>query len=228
MANRSRANRIANRPFVFGIRPDLMPRETASSHLSRLAFMTGRSLPDMKTEVGIDVRSIDLGAESAIRDLSRKCGMGHGALARWSPRRHAGKHWRLHGQELGTEMVDRTFFRFCPACVLEDFDRGGRLGSWMRAEWTVAALRTCPDHGMMLAAATPERIPFAPYDYCRAIVHLEADMSRLADEAIGLVCKGNDGRRGSIAGSVDQHLGLITLHDSKNRVGRTEVDSDDL
>ncbi|MEX6506036.1 TniQ family protein [Jiella sp. M17.18] len=184
MANRSARNRRERRGRTFGIRPDLMPRETASSYLSRLAYLTGRSVPDMKTEVGLDVRSIDLGDEAAIRLLAAKAGMGHGALARWSPRRHAGKNWRLHGQELGTEMVDRTFFRFCPACVAADLDRGGRAGSWMRAEWTVAPLRTCPEHGLVLVATTPDRIPFAPYDYCRTIAFLEDDVHRLAGEAV--------------------------------------------
>ncbi|ORE97764.1 TniQ family protein [Aurantimonas sp. 22II-16-19i] len=184
MANRSAGNRRERRLPVFGIRPDLMPRETASSYLSRLAYLTGRSVPDMKTEVGLDVRSIDLGDETAIRLLSTKAGMGHGALARWSPRRHAGRIWRLHGQDLGTEMVDRTFFRFCPACVAADLDRGGRAGSWMRAEWTVAPLRTCPEHGLVLVAAAPDRTPFAPYDYCRTIAFLEEDVPRLADEAV--------------------------------------------
>nr|WP_245413537.1 TniQ family protein [Mangrovicella endophytica] len=183
MARRSPATRRAQSRSIFGVRPEPKPRETAGSYLSRLAFLHGRLIPDMKTETGIDVRQIDLGSEAAIRTMAGMCGMGHGSLARWSPRRDHTGGWLLHGQEMGAGQIERTFFRFCPACIAADIEAGGRTGPYMRAEWTVSALRTCSEHGLVLTTASPEREFFAPYDFARTVLAMVPEMGRLSAEA---------------------------------------------
>lgn len=183
MARRSVAGRREARGPMFSWMPRPGVHETAAGYLSRLAWMNGRSIPDLRTETGIQPRSIDLGEESAIRFMATLCGMGVGPLARWSPRRRPDRSWQLHGQNLGCDGVERTFFRFCPACVAADLAAGGRANPFMRAEWTVAALRTCREHGLLLASASPDRDFFVPYDFARTILPMTPDLPRLTEEA---------------------------------------------
>ncbi len=48
----------------------------------------------------------------------------------------------------------------------------------------------------------------------------------LSHEPLTLFRKGNDGRRGAVAGAVDEHLGLVPFHNRNNGVGRPQVNAD--
>ena len=50
----------------------------------------------------------------------------------------------------------------------------------------------------------------------------------LADEALAVLCKGDDGRRGARALGVGDDDGLAALHDGDAGIGGTKVNADDL
>jgi hypothetical protein len=53
-------------------------------------------------------------------------------------------------------------------------------------------------------------------------------LGRGADEDLAVFLVGDDGRRGARAFAVLDHLGRVAFHDRDARVGRAQVDADDL
>jgi hypothetical protein len=183
MANRSAVVRRLSYGPKFAWVPTLGRHETATSFLSRLALLNGRSLADLKTETGIDHRKIDLGDGHAIRKMATLGSMGVGLLAQWSPRRRPDRSWSLHGQNLGRNGPDRTFFRWCPACVRADTEAGGSNGPYLRAEWQVPQIRSCDRHGIALVPASPVRRQFEPFHFAETIATVLPDIDSLIENA---------------------------------------------
>ncbi|WAP70073.1 TniQ family protein [Jiella pelagia] len=151
----------------------LQHRQSAGSLASRLAALNGRLLPDFLMDMSISARGLDLGAPQSVRDLGAAGGVDPAELARWTPRRVD----RDGFFEIGTERLHRlsltrTYFRYCPQCVLTDlgsFEGPLAARPWMRLEWTIGHVRTCPEHDLPLVPCHPKRRRFSPFDFNGAL-----------------------------------------------------------
>ena len=151
-----------------GLRHRLEPRETGAGFASRLAAVNGRPFVDLLREMLIAPRAIDWGDEHALRDLAVLGSADPEPLLRYTPRKVSQKIWSIAGTQVPRQAVNRTYFRYCPCCVAEDletFDGPRHARPWLRLEWTVSWFRSCDRHRIPFVVTSPERIPFAPFDF---------------------------------------------------------------
>ena len=171
-------------------RHPLEHREPAAGFASRLAALNGRPLRDFLREMGIDTWAVDTGEHKAVRKLALRGGADPETLARFTPTQTKDKSYQIiAGQAFTRLSVFRTFFRYCPHCVLEDLDRfeGPAIARpWLRVEWLIEAVRTCPAHDVMLLEANPVQQRFTSPDFCETIGKLMPDLRNQADCAVRL------------------------------------------
>jgi len=171
-------------------RHPLETREPAAGFASRLAALNGLFLADFLRDMGIDTWALDTGDTEALRKLARLGGVDLEALGRYTPTQTADrKHQIIAGQKFARLSVFRTYFRYCPHCLIEDLDRfEGPIAArpWLRVEWMIEPVRTCPAHDVMLIEADPEHQRFTSPDFCVTIGKLMPSIREQADYAVRL------------------------------------------
>ncbi|WP_181170289.1 MULTISPECIES: TniQ family protein [unclassified Mesorhizobium] len=161
--------------------------EPAAGFASRLAALNGRSLKDLLRDMSIRQRSLDLGIASAVRDVAILGRADPARLLRYTPVRTTEKLFEVAGETLVRLAVNRTYFRYCPRCALEDMNRyEGPASSrpWLRLEWTLSHFRSCPLHNVFLTTTNPTRTPFAPFDFSGTIESLVPTLRQAAAQAL--------------------------------------------
>lgn len=224
----------------------LQPRQSAGSLASRLGALNGRVLHEFLRDMGISVRAMDLGLPNAVTAVAAVGGVAPAELARWTPCRLDDVGFFEIGRErLHRLSLARTYFRFCPSCVLEDIDRfdgPAAARPWMRLEWTIVHVRTCPTHGCLLLSCHPQRQRFAPVDFNSAVPKRPAELRGLEDSLPVLPhsdfqdwlirrLEGTqeagvwlDGLSLDVAVGLCEALGVSALHDPKVRTGAFAVE----
>ncbi|WP_084798616.1 TniQ family protein [Pleomorphomonas koreensis] len=171
-------------------RHPLEHREPAAGFASRLAALNGRLLGDFLREMGIDTWAVDTGDSEAVRTLALRGGADPGALARFTPTQTADKKYHIiAGQQFTRLSVFKTYFRYCPHCVIEDLERfegPATARPWLRVEWMIDAIRVCPKHDTMLIDVDPGHRRFTSPDFCEAIGKLAPGLRQQADHAVRL------------------------------------------
>ena len=164
----------------------LEPRETGPGFAARLAAMNGRRMGEMFHHMGIRPHAVDNGDEDSIRFVAALGATNAEQLIANTPRVVQGKReYHLAGEILGPLGITRTFFRYCPHCVLEDlqqFDGPRHARPWLRLEWTITHYRACHMHHAELLRAEPVRRRFQSFDFSETIETLLPDLQRIAAE----------------------------------------------
>lgn len=153
----------------------------ALSFASRLAALNGRPMTNFLREVGLPVDGIRKSEDTTVRELAELAGAAPEDLVRFSPRRGLdGRYVELAGEHLYRLSFSRTFFRYCPSCVLEDFQAvgGPRVGRpWLRTEWLLLNLRSCGRHNILLADGRSVQQHHHVPDFCGAIADIHRELS---------------------------------------------------
>ncbi|MBS3652079.1 TniQ family protein [Pseudaminobacter sp. 19-2017] len=218
--------------------------QPAAGFASRLAALNGRSLKDLLRDMSIPPRSLDKGIESAVRDIALLGRADPEKLLRYTPVPYGDRLFRVGDEFVIRLAVNRTYFRFCARCALEDMDHyDGPSASrpWLRLEWILSHFRSCPRHGVLLTATSPPRRPFAPFDFNDTMRGLIPNLARMADEAMasspspfqtwlrdrlgGVRADNNwlDDLPLYVAAPFCEALGVSSLHEPKVRTARFTV-----
>ena len=164
--------------------PRLEARETGPGFAARLAAMNGRRMGEMFHHMGIRPHAVDNGDEDAIRFVAALGAADADRLIANTPRVVEGKRkYHLAGEILGNFGLNRTFFRYCPHCVLDDLkacDGPRHARPWLRLEWTISHYRACHRHHVRLAVADPVRRRFQSFDFSETMQMLLPDMESAA------------------------------------------------
>ncbi|WP_170314848.1 TniQ family protein [Aquibium carbonis] len=172
------------RPLGFSY--PLEHRETAAGFASRLAAVNGRSLKNLLRDMAIYNRNLDKADEATVRKIAILGSADADRLLRYTPFEQGKQHYQVADEVLPRLSVNRTFFRFCPRCAVDDmarYDGVSHSRPWMRLEWTIAHFRSCERHRVQLTVTSPERIPFAPFDFNQTMRALLPDLNRHSDNA---------------------------------------------
>ena len=169
------------------LRYPLQHRETAAGFASRLAAVNKREMGTFLRDMAIPPRAIDKGVEQYVRELALIGGADPDALLRYTP--HPDSREWFHvvaGEVFGRHAINRTYFRFCPACVKLDMARflGPELARpWLRLEWTLAHFRSCNHHGIQFVTTTPLRIRFQAFDFAETMAQYLDGLNAMIDSA---------------------------------------------
>lgn len=214
----------------------LEDQEPARGFASRLAALNGRTLVQFMADMGIEFRSLTLSLEPTIRDIAFLGRADPEKLLACTPRQVAAGRFEVAGETFERHRMLRTYFRYCPRCLLEDLDRyDGPVASrpWLRMDWTIAHFRSCVRHGVNLVTA-PRRNPNRP-DFNRTMRAVVAGLHRTADAAVetraspfqawlhsrlrGVRDAGNwlDDLPMHVAAPFCEALGVSSLHDPKTK-----------
>lgn len=174
--------RVILNPLRF--RHALEHRETGPGFASRLAAMNGRLMGEMFQHIGIKPHAVDNGVEAAVRMVAALGNVDADRLVAFTPKPADGKRqYHVAGEVLGPLGINRTFFRYCPHCVLEDlkrFDGPKHARPWLRLEWTIMHYRSCHHHNACLVDAQPVRRRFQPFDFSETMQGLLPTMEQIA------------------------------------------------
>jgi hypothetical protein len=132
------------------------PIETPQSYAARLACLhTNAGLRLFLHEIGIEPTKLMSNEANTIATLAKIAGEDEAMVVSNAAVRVATRGYDLRGSLISAEFTARPATVFCPACLAEDdvaFDNPRlRRGRWI---WTLAVVRTCPDHGVPLIART--------------------------------------------------------------------------
>lgn len=139
--------------------PPVIDGESAAAHLMRAFDVNGEpwSRERLRT-AGHSLGAILQGR--AAKTLADRVGRGEDAFMRWTPVAVTKRKVLVAGEEIHRDDWTTNERRWCPCCWRDDL-RGtprGRHAHWnihRRFWWDVAAVDTCPLHGVRLAAACP-------------------------------------------------------------------------
>lgn len=163
----------------------LMTREAGTGFASRLAALNGRPMRELFQHMRIPPFAVDHGAKDAIGMVAELGGIDPVALIHQTPVKIKDKReYHVAGEVLGPLGISRTFFRFCPHCMLDDlqaFHGPRHARPWLRIEWLVTHYRSCHLHGMPLVAAEPERRRFQPFDFSETVTTILPNLDSLAE-----------------------------------------------
>ncbi|MGB3643575.1 MAG: TniQ family protein [Mesorhizobium sp.] len=218
--------------------------EPAAGFASRLAALNGRSLKDLLRDMSIPQRNLDKGVESAVRNIALLGRANPERLLRYTPVPRTEKLYEVGGETFLRLAINRTYFRFCARCALEDmngYDGPPPSRPWLRLEWTISHFRSCPRHEVLLTATSPKRTPFAAFDFNDTMQGLIPTLHRTADQTAVVAASPFQawlqerlrGRRSPenwlddlplhVAAPFCEALGVSSFHPPKVRVARFTV-----
>jgi hypothetical protein len=172
------------RPLGFAY--PLEHQETAAGFASRLAAVNGRSLKSLLRDMAIQNRNLDKAADDAVRKIAILGSADPDRLLRFTPFEKDKRHYQVANEILPRLSVNRTYFRFCPHCAVEDmhkYDGVSYSRPWLRLEWTIGHFRSCHRHRVYLTVTNPERVPFAPFDFSQTMRFLLPHLSQHTNDA---------------------------------------------
>lgn len=228
-------------------RHPLHPREVATGFVSRLAAVNGRELTQLLRHRNISPWDVDRGDEAAIRFVAKIGSADPEQLLRQTIRSTGqDRRWEVVGEPFGPNAINRTYFRFCPHCLIEDMrDVYGPPAArpWLRIEWTLNHYRACHQHHAFLVAAEPTRTRFAPFDFNQTISGMAQDLVDLAAGTVSYrespyhhwIVERLEGQRDAsnwldhlplhVGALWCEHLGISALHPPKVLPGKlTQLD----
>ncbi|RUW30971.1 MAG: hypothetical protein E5V75_27900 [Mesorhizobium sp.] len=215
--------------------------EPAAGFASRLAALNGQSLKSLLRDMSIRQRNLDLGLAATVSDIALLGRADPVRLLRCTPVRKTDKLYEVAGETLTRLTVNRTYFRYCPRCTLEDmsqYEGPVRSRPWLRLQWTISHFRSCPRHDVFLTQVNPPRTPFAPFDFSSTMESLLPTLRQTADQAVTVAASpfqawiqdrlcGNgssdnwlDDLPLYVAAPFCEALGVSSLHPPKVRVAR--------
>lgn len=126
--------------------------ETPISYGNRMSeFHAGRSFPEILKDIDVLQNDMVANKPKALERLAQVSGVSIEALRRNTPIPLDHRKYNLRGEIVSAEFLSSPHIVFCPACLLEDDQCGGRRVHW---SWGLAVVRTCPRHGTALQHQT--------------------------------------------------------------------------
>lgn len=161
--------------------------ETPTSFTSRLAQVHLAGNAGAKffcADMGIDFRKVVDGQPDVLAALADVAGIDPTMLAAEAFRRVPEGHL-FRGERFPKGSLVRTFPRFCPACLLDDCSGASQpeAMAYGRTIWSIAAIRTCPIHGMEITRADRTVDPSGHHDFAQLIKPLLPDLGAMVDRA---------------------------------------------
>ncbi|MGV8855629.1 MAG: TniQ family protein [Devosia sp.] len=185
MTTSSKSELRPSQPLRF--RHPLQLREAATGFASRLAAVNNRGLTELLRHRGISPWDVDRGDENAIRFVAAIGSADPTQLLKQTIRpTDKDRRWEVAGESFGPNAINRTYFRYCPHCVLEDLQNtyGPEMARpWLRIEWTLNHYRACHRHHTFLVASAPTRRRFAPFDFNETMANLSPELQGIAATA---------------------------------------------
>jgi len=135
------------------------PIETPQSFASRLAWLhtQGALVPFLK-DIGIKPAELISSEAHTIDVLAKIAGVDALSLQGNTGVRVGKRRYNLRGSHVSAEFMARPATTYCAACLADDDalfgEPGLRRGRWI---WTLAAVRTCPEHGLPLLVQEKEK-----------------------------------------------------------------------
>ncbi|MEE4013419.1 TniQ family protein [Roseibium sp. FZY0029] len=169
---------------------ELRPGETPRSLVSRLAAMNGISTAhQFSKDMGLDLRGIDNSDPDSLEKLAGYSGVAVTELETSSIRK-TGNGIFLGGQLISRRATAKSFFRFCPHCLIEDIVRGPEnkpeARAWLRASWSVPQVRTCHIHRNLLVTLNASENHSIRNDIAALMKRRSDEVHRLATAARAL------------------------------------------
>lgn len=149
------------------LRTASVPRETAFSHMSRLAAVNKVDLREFGFELGIPFQRILNGEQDMIRTLALLGGADHECLQHWSGTKLEGRRHELCGEIYPAKTIRSPEIRGCPICLKQDAsasERSPEHSMAIRGHWLVPHVTICLAHKHPLVPLWRETQPFARYD----------------------------------------------------------------
>lgn len=165
------------------LRVPLIDGESPGSFCSRLARANGReSMHAFCEDMGLLAAHVCYGAPAQLERLADLCGFD-AALFRERSIFRDGMKIHVRGESVARCETSRYSFRCCPRCIEDDRAAPGTVGPWLRAAWSVALVRTCPVHAVMLEQVPVPRWMAEPHDVAVIVDCLRHEIVRRADVA---------------------------------------------
>ena len=168
------------------------PREPAGGYASRLAALNRIELWELASAYGLSAQAINAGHDTAVRAVARFAGLDHdqeGAMDRATPRLRGRLDAELSGQRLVHGGIHTRFFRYCPHCLAADLETGPSdipvaARPWLRLEWLVEQVRSCPEHGVFMEQSNRTE-PGQVLDFARTVsTEILPHLARLRSESV--------------------------------------------
>lgn len=221
--------------------------EPAVGFASRLARVNGRPLRYFLADMGIPTRGVEEADEKAIRAVAQLGGTSEANLLRYAPvRSPEKKRFHLANEVFDAHSIHRTYFRFCPHCVQDDYLDyvGPKIARpWLRLGWILAPIRSCPEHNVLLTKTDGKVRKYQYFDFSKMMDDYRPDLNELSANAVAVPPSSfQDWLLNRIRGTRQQEtwlddvpvyaaiafcegLGISSLHKPKVMVSRlTEVD----
>lgn len=163
---------------AMGWTPLLQHREIAQGFVSRLAVRNRVDLRQMMQDTGVRQADVERGGERATRKVAELGGLGMAktdALIRFTPRRPREPGYGLPsvaGANLPAQSICLWRFRICPHCVADDLGTiEGPVSArpWLRLEWVMDHIRSCPRHHVALVSGTTVTGGYKRFDFSWAV-----------------------------------------------------------
>lgn len=155
-----------------------------ASRLAQLHLTSNAGARFFCADMGINFGRVVDGQPDALTALADLVGADPDKLAADAFRRMPEGHL-FRGERLSKSSLLRTSLRFCPACLLDDCSGASKpeTMTYGRTIWSIAAIRTCPVHGLEIVDAGPTVQPSKTHDFARPIKPLLPDLGAMADRA---------------------------------------------
>lgn len=136
-----------------------LPYETPISNASRNAVLNHQThgVRAFCTDLGLDLRGLQDGEDTAIAQLAQMVGVCPSAYDRGTMRRNGNK-FVLRGEWQLQASVRRKRIFVCPACVSEDIASSSLpppASACYRSHWLLDSVRSCPQHELELVELQP-------------------------------------------------------------------------
>lgn len=140
--------------------------EDLISFCQRLSIVSGSpEVEGFLVDIGTTATDVLKGTDDAVRRVARFARADEERLRAATLMRDMSgpiynRGYRLNGHPVGQRHVERFIPRFCPLCRSEDRLRWPGLGQaapFMRGEWRLKWIRSCPVHGVALVVADEEQ-----------------------------------------------------------------------
>lgn len=164
--------------------------EPAVGFASRLARVNGRPLRYFLADMGIPTRGVEEADEKAVRTVAQLGGTSEANLLRYAPvRSPEKKRFYLANEVFDAHSIHRTYFRFCPHCVQEDYR--GYVGPkiarpWLRLGWILAPIRSCPEHNILLTKTDGKVRKYQYFDFSKMMDDYRPDLNELSANAVAV------------------------------------------
>lgn len=149
-------------------RIELMPMESATSFLSRIAALKrAPSVSDFCYDIGLSLADVRLGRPAAIARLAKLGEVDPDQLAYQSCTRLSAIDVRILGFTFPERLLNLRQVRVCPACLRDDFCDGDPRGLRLygRLQWQLGGFGTCPAHRLALVTLMAADLTLPPMDH---------------------------------------------------------------